>query len=322
MTKSPLVSVVVPHFNHGAYLKQRLDSILDQTFQDFEILLLDDGSTDNGPEIIQDYAARYECISAELRSENSGNPFAQWKRGVERAKGTFIWIAESDDSCSGNFLATVLEPLLQRESIGISYTATQLIDESGSLLDDCVWVEKDKELRDRWQNNFINSGQAECAEYLIRGNTLPNASAVVFRKSLYERCGGVDLSLRYAGDWLLWSKILLESDIAYSAQRLNFQRKHRESTTHKSFSDPLHFFEYHKVRQCIIMNTEVRTALCDMCKQQYQSDILSQLLIHRVHPVGIVRMLSKTLLDRRQHPKFSFISLLGEMLQRVWQKFT
>ena len=91
------VSVIIPNYNHAKFLKQRIDTVINQTYRDFEIIIIDDCSTDNSREIIEEYASRYHFISGYFNTSNSGSPFTQWDSGVNKAKGEFIWIAESDD---------------------------------------------------------------------------------------------------------------------------------------------------------------------------------------------------------------------------------
>jgi glycosyltransferase involved in cell wall biosynthesis len=98
------VSVIVPNYNHAEYLKQRIDSILNQTYRDFELIILDDGSTDNSREIIDDYVSRFPFIISRFNEVNSGSPFIQWDSGVNKAEGELIWIAESDDFAETTFL--------------------------------------------------------------------------------------------------------------------------------------------------------------------------------------------------------------------------
>ena len=100
----PLVSIIIPNYNHSKFLQQRLDSVFNQTFQDFEVILLDDCSTDNSVDILKKYANHPKVSHLELNKQNSGSPFKQWQKGITMAKGTYIWIAETDDYCEFNFL--------------------------------------------------------------------------------------------------------------------------------------------------------------------------------------------------------------------------
>jgi hypothetical protein len=81
-----------------------------------------------------------------------------------------------------------------------------------------------------WLADYTNEGRDEVLKYLSVKNTIPNASAVIFKKSAYLQVGDAHLEMRYCGDWLLWIKLLQTSQIAYTAQPLNFFRKHTNTT--------------------------------------------------------------------------------------------
>ena len=82
----PAVSVIVPNYNHARFLRKRIDSILNQTFQDFELILLDDCSTDESRSILSEYASDPR-VRLELNEVNSGSPFKQWNKGIRIARG-------------------------------------------------------------------------------------------------------------------------------------------------------------------------------------------------------------------------------------------
>ena len=224
------VSVVVPNYNHAPYLVQRLDSILQQSFQDFEIVILDDNSQDHSQQIIQQYAARDSRVSVAFNTQNSGSPFHQWNKGVEIANGEFIWIAESDDFAHPQFLNTLLKPLRENAKLGVAYCQSQVINEYNKIIKPSMeWWTNDLD-KERWKTAYTNNGKDECREYLSLKCTIPNASAVVFRKSVFVEAGGANALLRKAGDWLIWVKMLLKSDIYYSPLMYNYFREHTDST--------------------------------------------------------------------------------------------
>jgi glycosyltransferase involved in cell wall biosynthesis len=99
----PKVSVVIPNYNHARYLRQRIETVLRQTFQDFELILLDDCSTDESRSILSNYA-RDPRVRLEFNDVNSGSTFKQWNKGVRLARGEYVWIAESDDYAEDRLL--------------------------------------------------------------------------------------------------------------------------------------------------------------------------------------------------------------------------
>jgi glycosyltransferase involved in cell wall biosynthesis len=98
------VSVIIPNYNHADYLPARIDSVLQQTHQNLEVILMDDCSSDNSREIITRYAAQDARIRVVLNEQNSGSTFKQWNKGIALARGEYIWIAESDDVADSTFL--------------------------------------------------------------------------------------------------------------------------------------------------------------------------------------------------------------------------
>ncbi len=228
-----VISVIIPSFNHGAYLKQRIDSVLGQSYKKFELIILDDASTDDSLKIINGYRKHPKVSCIELNTENSGSPFRQWQKGIELAKGEYIWIAESDDWADKEFLATLINEFAENKGLALAYCQSYRVGEEGEIiLDNIHWTDTlDKE---RWRSPYINSGINEIKEYLIHKNTIPNASAVLFRKDLaLSAMKGID-RFKYVGDWLFWIKMLELGDISYRPERLNNFRRHGQSASNHS----------------------------------------------------------------------------------------
>ncbi|MDR1783951.1 MAG: glycosyltransferase, partial [Dysgonamonadaceae bacterium] len=98
------VSVILPNYNHARFLEQRIQSIVDQTFQEFELIILDDCSTDDSRGIIENYRDNPKVSQIIYNEQNSGSTFKQWIKGINAAKGEYIWLAESDDWAENDFL--------------------------------------------------------------------------------------------------------------------------------------------------------------------------------------------------------------------------
>ncbi|MBI5142529.1 MAG: glycosyltransferase [Nitrospirae bacterium] len=226
----PKVSVIIPNYNHARYLDQRMVSVLGQTYRDFEVIFLDDASTDNSREVFGKYQGDSR-IRAVFNEKNSGSPFVQWNSGVKMAKGEYVWIAESDDYADSRLLETLVGALDRNPSVGIAYCASMQVDQHGSEFG--VWLPTDiggyRLDENRWRTDFTNDGKDECSNFMIVRCTIPNASAVVFRKSVYEMTGYADETMRLCGDWLMWCKMLMISGISYTARPLNCFRTHRHS---------------------------------------------------------------------------------------------
>jgi glycosyltransferase involved in cell wall biosynthesis len=218
----PKVSVIVPNYNHCRYLAERLDSILNQTFGDFELIVLDDASTDASHEVLARYFHQPR-VQIFMNARNTGSAFSQWNRGISLAKGEYIWIAESDDSADPRFLETMVPLLDTQPSVGLAYCQSILIDRNNRELGTAASWTADLH-PSRWTSDFVASGVDEVRSYLVRKNTVPNASAVLCRRSTVTEVFPVDATYRLCGDWLHWAKVLLRSDVAYVARALNFWR--------------------------------------------------------------------------------------------------
>jgi glycosyltransferase involved in cell wall biosynthesis len=230
----PKVSVIIPNYNHARFLEQRIDSVLNQTFQDFEVILLDDRSTDNSQEIFSKYRNHPKLSHIIINDINSNSTFKQWNKGISLAAGEYIWIAESDDYATPIFLEELVPVLDRHQNVGLAYCQSFIIDEANSTLSEDFLACTDCFDRQRWLTDYLNNGKNECENFLSGKNTIPNASAVLIRKSIYEAEVGRDNeAFKVAGDWFTWSKILLSADIYFVAKSLNYFRSCESSVSRK-----------------------------------------------------------------------------------------
>jgi glycosyltransferase involved in cell wall biosynthesis len=250
----PKVSVVIPNYNHARFLRQRVDSVLAQTYQDFELILLDDCSTDESQSILREYAANPR-VRMEFNEENSGSTFKQWNKGVRLARGKYIWMAESDDYAERQFLEKLVARLDAEPSAVFCNCRSWRVSPDGEIIEflDSWFVDLDAQ---KWTMDHLADGREECEKYLVSRNTIPNASSVVFRKDIYERVGGADESLIYCGDWKLWASMALTGGtIAYVGQPLNYYRWHESGVRSKSQRLGLDAVEYLQVVRWILERT-------------------------------------------------------------------
>ena len=130
----PKVSVIVPNYNYARYMDSRLNSIFRQTHPVFEIIVLDDVSTDESLDVIAEVtAAAGRRIELVANTTNSGSVFRQWRKGVERARGDFVWIAEADDDCEETFLQKVLARMA-RDNALFGFTDSWQVGSHGERL--------------------------------------------------------------------------------------------------------------------------------------------------------------------------------------------
>lgn len=233
------VSVVVPNYNYGHLIERRLESIMAQTYPLLEIVVLDDASQDDSVERIRALEARSSGSIRLIESaSNSGSVYRQWKKGVEEARGEFIWIAEADDLCHPAFLETVMSGFSD-DAVVLSYCESRQMDADGNIIAPNYREYLAEVDSGHWNADFRASGIDEIRQRMSVKNTIPNVSAVVFRADAVRRAlkDSYDEMLRYrvAGDWVLYLTVAAFGDVAFSAQTLNDHRRHADSVTHRSF---------------------------------------------------------------------------------------
>ncbi len=215
--KPPKVSIVLPNYNYARYLDERITSLLGQTFEDFELIIVDDGSADDSRDVIGKYRSDPR-IRTLWFDTNSGMTFRRWGDGAALATGKYLMFAGADDTCEPGLLEALVRVLDKHPEVGVACCQSWEIDSAGERV-------KIKQPKPRWAQDFIASGEEE-ATYQLTEATIQNASAALCRRSVFEKCGGFDPSLRICADWMLWSRMLSMSRLAWLAEPLNCYRKH------------------------------------------------------------------------------------------------
>jgi glycosyltransferase involved in cell wall biosynthesis len=246
-----MLSVIVPNYNHAPFLKERLDSVFCQDFDDYEVILLDDFSTDDSRELLQMYQDHPKVAHILLNERNSGSTFQQWKKGIELAKGEYVWIAESDDVADPGFARLLIERLENDATLGIAYCQSLVINSSGVVTRDNVRHTYGFGSIN-WEKEFRMDGRRALVEFLQLKNIIPNASAVIFKKALIRRLDEV-AKFRFAGDWLLWVEILKRGNLCYIPARLNYFRYHDQVSRNMNSIDKVSRYlqERYKILQAI-----------------------------------------------------------------------
>lgn len=226
---SPLVSVIIPNYNYARYLPERIDSVLRQTFQNFEIILLDDCSTDNSIEILEQYRSNPKVSAVEYNKENSGSTFRQWEKGLSLARGKYAWIAEADDLADPTFLERTVKAMEEGgdKMVG-AHVLSQLINSEGKMFD---YTGHD--------HFFTPNGKIEIYDGLdyirsrmLIGSAVYNTSMAIFSIDAWRNIPDrVYLDMRYSGDWLFWGEIIRQGNVGVVREKLNSFRKHGVSVT-------------------------------------------------------------------------------------------
>lgn len=234
---NPLVSVIIPNYNHSKFLDERIQSVLNQTYQNFELIILDDKSTDNSVEVINRYKDNPHVSAVVVNEENSGSTFKQWHKGFELAKGDVVWIAESDDSCDEKLLESLVQGYLDSNAV-LAFCKSCKYDVDGNR---CSYAPQNILLR-----SFSMTGHDFIKEYMIHDNIVANASSAIFSRQAALSVDRQYMSMRGEGDWLFWIGLMQTGNVFFCKDELNYFRFHQLNTT-KSLSNKGISYIEHKI---------------------------------------------------------------------------
>jgi glycosyltransferase involved in cell wall biosynthesis len=239
-----MVSVIIPNYNHSKFLKGRINSVLSQTYSDFEVIILDDCSTDDSRVVIEQYRNDPKVAHIIFNEKNSGSTFKQWDKGVALAKGDIIWIAESDDVAGPEFLSEMVPAISGNSAITVAYCQSNRMDAQGNITGD--WMDNTQGMDPQidFRSNFTMDGTDYIKRFLVYRNTIPNASAVLFRKNAFLCVDGLYQEIPVCGDWYLWLELVAKGSVYYNANKFNDFRYHDNSVIKKILLTDPYYFKY------------------------------------------------------------------------------
>ncbi|WP_295127434.1 glycosyltransferase [uncultured Chitinophaga sp.] len=226
-----LVSVVFTSYNHIEYLEQALDSIVNQTYRQIEVIVVDDCSTDGSQEVLKRYGSRSN-VQLHLLEKNTGSYVKASNYGASYAKGKYILFAQCDDYCEPIQIARLVAAFNQHLNAGVVFSRSKLVDEHGTILTD-DFEGREKRFREQCATDALITG-AEMRAYLSYSCVIPNLSAAMVRRDLYEKVGGLSDRYRMAADWAFWLDLAELTNFFYITEPLNYFRQHATTIRSKT----------------------------------------------------------------------------------------
>ena len=226
MKRTPLVSVIVPNYNYARFLRQRIDSILQQDFTDYELILLDDASSDDSRSILESYRANPHVACIVCNEQNTGSPFSQWQKGLALARGKYVWIAESDDYAETSFLQEMVAVLECHPRAVVSFAGSSRVDPQGRILplDNDYWSRKSSLHKKGYR---VFDGMSYIFHNLYWRDYIYNASGALFRREALEKADvSLCMTMHCSGDWLFWVKLAEHGQVVEVYKKLNYFRCH------------------------------------------------------------------------------------------------
>jgi glycosyltransferase involved in cell wall biosynthesis len=216
----PLISVVIPSYNHSRFVGEAIRSALNQTWQNLELIVIDDASTDDSAQVLA--AIRDPRFRFAVLPENLGAPAAM-NEGVRQAKGEFVAVMGSDDLMAGDRLERQLQILSTRPELAAVFSQVATIDEHGLPYPDQAATPA---------GGFAQpnrSRQQHLAYMFEHGNCFCQPSALV-RRRCFEELGLFDERLAQLQDFDFWLRVLTRHEIHIQEEQLTFYRWFRSGT--------------------------------------------------------------------------------------------
>lgn len=245
----PKLSVLIPTFNYARYLPEAIESVLSQTFADFELLIVDDASTDDSPEIIRDYARKDKRIRFQLQPENVGM-VPNWNAALAMSCGEYVKFLFGDDKlCSLAALERMVAAIESDASIALVMSGRRLLDENS---------------REHHRIHFAGRQGREDGRRMIlqcleqTRNIFGEPSASLFRRRFAAR--GFNGNYRQLVDMEFWFHLLEQGDFYYLTEALCGFRIHGSQQTAVNRSGQVDAGEYRRLLEACLSKTYVRDA--------------------------------------------------------------
>ncbi len=217
-----LVSLVVASYNHAEFLVRRMDSLIDQTYQNIEILVIEDCSPDNSLEVLRKYE-NHPKVRLIVREKNGGWVTVS-NQGIEESSGEFVLFANCDDDCDPRMVERLVNAMRINPTAGIAFCRSLLVDEMDHVLGNDFAI-RERAFREQCVNDTLISG-AQMGRFLLHSCVIPNLSAALIRKECFGAAGMLSSAYRVCSDWDLFFRIAAKYDVAYVAESLNKFRQH------------------------------------------------------------------------------------------------
>lgn len=210
----PKVSVIIPTYNRQDLVQKTIDSVLNQTFRDWELIVVDDGSTDQSASVLQE---RYGSRIIYIYQENQGESAAR-NRGLCSATGEYVAFLDSDDLWHPNKLQRQIEAFAEKPELGLVSTQAYWINYEGLLLRQAPHGHGRENNDISWQDLVLDN--------VVAGG----GSAAMVRRSCLSHVGGFDSDIRFGEEWDLWIRLARHYPLTQIPQALIYYRLHRFGT--------------------------------------------------------------------------------------------
>lgn len=227
----PKVSIIFTSYNHSEYLRQALDSLLSQTLKEFELIIVDDCSTDGSQEILKEYEEKDSRIRLNLLKENTGSYVHSSNFGAGLAIAPYIIFEQCDDFAEPTQLEKLYDAMQQYPNIGVVYSSSRMVDAQGCDLGN-DYNYRSRRFKEKCITD-VHVDRKDMGHFLLEACVIPNLSAALIKRTLFNKLGGLSTDYLVLADWDFWFKMANECDFYYLREPLNNFRQHN-TTIRKS----------------------------------------------------------------------------------------
>lgn len=231
-SRGPLISVIIPTFNKAQFIEEAVESVLGQSYRNLEIIVVDDGSTDNTRDVLRKYQNNIAYIS-----QNNNGPSSARNYGIRTARADHIAFLDSDDVWFPEKLEAQMEVMSRNQTIGLVGCGAYTIDSEGRIEKEYISEEY------HTRQEFLKDLQTRKISF--------NPSIVLVKRTCMDRVGGFKEELHYGEDWDLWLRIVKQCEVEFIRKALVKLRKYdgyrsyhqvelMKSNIHRIISDNLY----------------------------------------------------------------------------------
>ena len=215
--EKPKVSICIPNYNYARFIGDAIQSALEQTYKNFELIIVDNCSTDNSEEVIKSFS---DPRIRFYKNDRTIHGIRNWNRCLSLAHGEYITLLHADDKLTPNSIEKRVEILDRNPNVGLVYSACTIIDGKGTVTGEFRPYDRDYIINE----DYIKSGEDEFKRLVFR-DYIP-VPTVMVRKECYDVLGDFSEEYSYCPDWGMWLRIALNYDVSFISEPLGYYRIH------------------------------------------------------------------------------------------------
>jgi glycosyltransferase involved in cell wall biosynthesis len=268
---TPLVSICIPAFNGSRWISDCIASALSQCYNSFEVLIVDDASTDSTVEQARSFADSH--VRVVVNERNLGLP-DNWNKCVNLAEGEFIKFLFQDDLLYPNCLENMMHLFLANASLGLVFAPRDVIVERG-LPEEFTgaWLRDCRTLHTKFDGlGQTNPGRALFLQHMrkgFKGNWVGEPSSVMFKKDCLRRVGAFNAGLRQVCDIEMWLRIMYFYDVGFLSEKLSAFRLHAGSASAANFYRRQNRLEHLRLLDGLMANEQIRAYHTEIVKLRH-----------------------------------------------------